>query len=276
MDWQKVPRILKGEWPVRFPGYTTEPPKVWPRVSAFDTEFHPSTGILTRYSLYDGGWRPWVVEAEDVRDGVIDIPKTNQNHGLLGSGPSSDAGRLVVYMHNAEADILHLRRILGSDLQGLKIEDTMYMDAVLWSDLPHDLLYLGSLYARTNSWKHLGFESPDYSAGDALGTWDVAVALAQQMKEDPQSEWIYRNSVSPLLPTIMEAESVGLALDSQRVDQAISHFEEIERSLSLEAQAYTGYPINLGSPEQVGRWLYEVEGIRPTNTRRKRKLPSRT
>ena len=140
------------------------------------------------------------------------------------------------------------------------------MHAVLWSDLPHDLAYLGSLFARTNSWKHLGYESLAYSAGDALGTWDVAMALSREMQEDPQSYWIYRNSVFPLAASIMEAERVGLALDEERVQQAIGHFESEAQAVTHEAQAYAGYPLLLSSPDQVGRWLYEVEkvGQKPT------------
>ena len=259
MDWRKVPRILKGEWPQRFPGFHTDPPKVWPVVSAFDTEFTPETGELTRYSLYDGGDRPWVVEAQDVGN----VP--------LGAYPAPPK----VYMHNMEADILNLERMLGPRIRSFTIEDTMLMHAVLWSDLPHDLEYLGSLFARTNRWKHLGYESVDYSACDALGTWDVAMALTRDMKEDPQSYWIYRNSVFPLAETIMEAEKVGLALDAGRVNQAIEHFERIVSEVTLDGQAYAGYPINMGSPEQVGRWLYEVEGIRPPQARARKKVPRR-
>jgi len=250
MDWQKVPRILQGKWPVRFPGFQTAPPKVWPLNSAFDTEFNPDTRELTRYSLYDGGDRPWVVEAKDVSN----VPVGLTGKEILQAPPT-------VYMHNMEADILDLERMLGPRIQEFRFEDTMLMHAVLWSDLPHDLHYLGSLFARTNSWKHLGYESLDYSAGDAMGTWDVALAQLREMKEDPQSYWVYRNSVFPLAPTIMEAERVGLALDQGRVGEAIQHFEVLQEDVSREAQAYAGYPLNLGSSEQVSRWLYEVEKI---------------
>jgi hypothetical protein len=255
MDWAKVPRILRGEWPVSFPGFKTEPPQVWPRVSAFDTEFDPLTRGLTRFSLFDGRERPWVIEAQDV--------------GQVALSPYSTP---TVYMHNVEADILHLERMMGPRVHQFRIEDTMLMHSVLWSDLPHDLEYLGSLFARINRWKHLGYDSLDYSAGDAIGTWDVAMALAKEMEEDPQSTWVYRHSVFPLIPTIMEAEKVGLELDQERVLQAIEHFETEREMVSLEAQVYAGYGINLGSPEQVGRWLYEVEkiGVKKGKTRARR------
>jgi hypothetical protein len=73
-------------------------------------------------------------------------------------------------------------------------------------DLPHSLEFLESLYARTNLWKHLFQRTPRvYSGGDAVGTFDVFLGLVGEMKADPQSAWIYRNSVFPLTPLIMEA-----------------------------------------------------------------------
>lgn len=239
-DWSKVPRILAGEWPQKFPGFTTEPPKVWPKVSAFDTEFSPETGILTRYSLYDGGARPWVVEAGDIQ--ITEVPDGS-----------------TVIMHNIEADLDHLQRFLRGGR--IKTEDTMLMHSVLWSDLPHDLEFLGSLSARINRWKHLGFNDLEYSAGDAIGTWDAYLAMVKEYQADPQSMAVYRNCVFPLTPIIMEATTTGLLLDQDKVQQALRYHEQERTDVALRAQAYTGYPINMGSSEQLSRWLYSVEGL---------------
>lgn len=242
-DWKKVQRILKGEWPSRFPGFWTDPPEVWPKLSAFDTEYDPKTHELERYSLYDGGDKPWVIEVDDVTE----------------IGLRDDA---TVVMHNIEADMDHLTRILKGGQ--IRAEDTMLMHAVLWSDLPHDLEFLASLFGRINRHKHLFVSNPlQYSAGDALVTWDVYLALAREMKEDPQSYWVYRNCVFPLASVIMEAERVGLQTDQERVQIALDHFEKEATRLTQEAQAYAGYPLLLSSPEQVSRWLYQVEGITP-------------
>ena len=244
LDWKKVGRVLKGTWPVPFPGYEVVPPEWWPTVAAFDTEFHPETKILTRYSLYSGGAKPWVIEAADV--GPVPVPQE--------ASPT-------VFMHNEGADINHLRRILGPAFKRLRVEDTMYMDACLWSDRPHKLEYLASLYGRLNRSKHLGYDSVDYSAADAIITWDVAIGLMREMKEDPVSYQDYRESMLPLTPIIMEAEQTGLQLRQSRVAEALEYYQARQDEITAQAQAYTGYPINLGSSEQVQRWIYEIEGV---------------
>ena len=238
-DWRKVGRILRQEWPQRPPELTTVPPKVWPRVSAFDTEFDPQ-GRLERYSLYDGETL-WVVEAGSVRS--LELP-----------------GEVTVVMHNVEADIAHLQEFLRGGT--IKTEDTMLMHAVLWSDLPHSLEFLGSLYARTNRWKHLFYRAPlAYSGADALGTWDVYIALVGEMQSDPQSTWVYRNAVFPLTPIIMEAETVGLRVSEERVQQALAYHTALQTEVTEETMAYVGWPMNVGSPLQVADWLYNIEQV---------------
>ena len=136
------------------------------------------------------------------------------------------------------------------------------MHSVLYSDLPHSLEFLGSLYGRTNRWKHLFERSPlVYSGADALGTWDVYVGLVNEFKQDPQSAWVYRNCVFPLTPIIMEAESTGLQVHQERLDQALDHHLAQQAVLRAKAQVHTGFPLNLGSSQQVGRWIYQVEKL---------------
>ncbi len=250
-DWKKAGRVLRGEWPTQWPGFDPTPPRAWPRVSAFDTEFTYPGGILERYSLYDGGAMPWVIEAHSIKE--LALPN-----------------EVTVVMHNVEADLAYLHGFLKGGL--IKTEDTMLMHSVLWSDLPHSLEFLGSLYARTNRWKHLFHRNPKvYSGGDALGTWDSYLALVREFQADSQSAWVYRNAVFPLTPIIMEAELRGLALDQGRVQEALAYHEARQQEVAVEAQAYCGYSINLGSSDQVGRWLYEVEkvGVKRGVNRRK-------
>ncbi len=174
----------------------------------------------------------------------------------------------VVVMHNLEADIAHLQRFLKG--ARIRAEDTMLMHSVLWSDLPHTLEFLGSIFARINRWKHLFRSNPRaYSGGDAIGTWDAYMGLVQQMQEDTQSAWLYRHAVFPLSPIIMEAESVGLLLHQSRIQTALDWHLTLQAETELEAQAYVGYPLNLASTaDQVPRWLYEVEHIGERKRRR--------
>lgn len=245
-DWQKVGKILKGAWPEPMPPIQVLPPASWPAAAAFDTEFNRYTKELIRYSL---AWRHnhpyvYVVEAADAH--VV---------------PSLVVPQPRVILQNAWADIPYLDRLLPN---GYELEDTMLADAVLWSDLPHDLDFLGSMYARTNRWKHLVESNPlVYSGADALGTWDVWIEQAKQLARDPLLEReIYRGRMLPLIPIIARAHSEGMRVDKTAAQAALVQLEGLLGSYTAKAQANVGWPLNLGSPPQVQRQLYEVEGLK--------------
>lgn len=138
----------------------------------------------------------------------------------------------------------------------------MLVHSVLWSDLPHSLDFLASIYSPINRHKHLYNRSPiQYAGMDAYVQLKVWEALVQELEKDPQSKAIYEEEMIPLWPTILEAQEVGLKLDQGRVAEALQYHAGLQQEVSLEAEAYTGFNFNLGSPEQVSRWLYEVERV---------------
>jgi hypothetical protein len=253
-DWHKIQRVLQGKWPEPFPEIERIAPTVWPQTSAYDTEFYfdkteseyASPSRLIRWSLATrspvGTPRVWVVEA-----GYQDLIKT----------PSSPR----VYFWNVEADIDHLRDMLGTEVR-IEIEDAMFMHACLWPDLGHKLDEAGSVYARTNRWKHLVHSNPiQYAGGDALGTYDTALPLKRELERDPRTKWIYEHLTLPLVPIINKGHKIGSRLDQARVVQALSELDVIQRDLQERAQAITGYPINLGSNDQVAEWLFDIEQV---------------
>jgi len=166
-----------------------------------------------------------------------------------------------VYFWNVEADIDHLTNMLGPEVC-IEIEDAMFIHAILWPDLGHKLDEAGSVYARTNRWKHLVHSNPVvYAGGDALGTLDVALPLKRELERDPRLKWIYEHLTLPLVPIINRGRKVGSRLHQGRVVQALEELDVIQAELTEQAQAYTGYPINLGSSDQVAQWLYDVEQV---------------
>jgi uracil-DNA glycosylase len=251
-DWHKVQRILRGTWPESFPHVERIAPTVWPGLSAYDTEFYQTDEEyaaptrLIRWSLATrspvGVPRVWVVEA-----GYQDFIKT----------PPSPR----VYFWNVEADIDHLKDLLGQEVK-IDIEDAMFIHAILWPDLGHKLDEAGSVYARTNRWKHLVHSNPTiYAGGDALGTLDVALSLTRELERDPRSKWVYEHLTLPLVPIINKGHKIGSRVHQGRVLQALGELDVIQASLTEQARAYTGYPINLGSSDQVAQWLYDVEQV---------------
>lgn len=245
-DWSKVQAILKGTWPEAFPPMGAVPPEAWPRTFAFDTEYTPED-YLIRYSM---AWRD--------RLGPSLYVVERAGHVV----PVSLAPMLTVTFHNVAADVDHLNRLLGRHRATLKIEDTMYQHAVLHADLDHDLDFVGSIYARTNRWKHLVKTNPRvYAGGDALGTWDACAAMTQELDRDPQVRKVYYDYQLPLAGIIHRARAVGLRTIPLRVEQSLAAMGCEQEAAQALAQAHCGWPINLGSSAQVGHELYQVEKV---------------
>ena len=246
-DWARVPQILHGVWPQPLPPIDPGHPTEWPQEAAFDTEFHTQHGrqVLTRYSMFSdgvGGPHLWVVEST----GVCSWPVIRH--------------RPRVIMHNIEADYEHFYELTGT--RDIDIEDTMFAHAVNWSDLDHDLDFLGSMDARINRWKHLMRTNPRvYAGGDAVGTWDAWQAAKRYFRSDPQSEKVYREQVLPLFPIIARARKHGVRVHGPRVREALAALDDQCASAERRAQAWAGYDLKLGSSQQVARQLYDVEKL---------------
>jgi hypothetical protein len=204
----------------------------------------PETRQLIRYSL---AWRR--------RDGEPVV------HVVDGSTPSPlpiGASRPRVVFHHTGADQNYADQLMP---EGYDIEDTMHGHAVLWSDLDHDLGFLGSIYGRLNRWKHLDAASPlIYSGADALVTYDVWCDwIAPQLERDPRSEWVYRNLQLPLVPVIRRAGNLRVNQEVARA--ALGQLEAACDDAEARAQAAVGWPMNLGSGPQVVKQLYDIERV---------------
>ena len=267
-DWNKLAYLLAGKWPEPMPLLIGEPLDVWPNEFAFDTEFaEEEPDRLVRYSMATRDRRVWVVEAASSGRGTI----------LPGS-------RAI--MHNAPADLPHLRKFFGLTVEELlaliEIEDTMYAHAVLWTGRvetddqkgkqggasSHTLNFLGSIYARINRWKHLARIAPrQYAGGDALSTMDAWATglhggLSGELARDPQTKWVYEHLQKPLVPIVLRAHKRGIATDQKAAKIALQAISEEQHEFEMRAQAYAGWPLNLRSPAHVAFWLYTVEQVK--------------
>ena len=237
-DWRKIPKLLAGTWPSPLPFIKQGPPSVWPIEAAFDTEFNPHGRHFLMYSLYDG---KTLRVSEQLYPGIV---------------PEE---QVKLIMQNAPADIPFANEMLGSN--GYVYEDTMHAHAVLWSDLPHDLNFLGSMYSSTNRWKHLDKSNPRvYSAGDAFGQWEVWQRLKRELQLDPLSIMVYVRQKA-LIPIIMPAEEMGVGINPVRAKAAYLERQARRDDQAYRAQAIAGWPINVWSNKQVGEYLFDQEEL---------------
>ena len=249
-DWRKAGQYLQGKWPKACPPIEDHMPLGPGPIStfAFDTEFTPE-GKLTRWS--------WALEASGLtytmrRCGTVDwvpIP------------PLVLPPKVPIITQNVWADLDWLHKIFHVTDQ--QIHDTMLAHAVLFSDLPHDLDFLGSIYGSFNKWKHLYESNPvQYSALDALGTLDVWKGLWGEFKGDMKSWIVYNQYTRPLIPIIHKAQKTGMKVNHTRLKEVIARLSVEKMNAEGLAQAAVGYPINLASPTHVGHFLYDILGIK--------------
>lgn len=171
----------------------------------------------------------------------------------------------VVY-HNAVADIrvLRMHGFAIAPAMHLKLDDTMLADAALFAEEDHDL---GDVARRHGGgvlpeWKDLSESHPDlYNAADLLAPILCMEALEAWFVRDPRAEHIYRSQSLPLLQYIIEGEERGVAVDAEVAFRLKAKFDQRCEEAQRLAQAYSGYPINLGSPDQLMHSFYVVEGL---------------
>lgn len=279
-DWRKVPSILSGEWPQPLPEWLGYPYRTsdigmvhaWMDVASkrakeiiIDTEYRgPILDMIGMGYLDESG--PTILQIE-WQDG---IPKGDIAHHLRNL-----VSHKPVVFQNFAADMPILRGSLGISYQRyFKVHDTMLAHSRLWCELPHTLEFLGSIYSPYNKNKHLALVDPyRYNVGDVVDTIWAWEALKKGLQVDSGARYIYEKLTLPLIPTLLESKEFGLATNRERLHAAIPEYRQIIRqSLDLGMVA-TGWPINLGSSDQMQHYLYQ-ERRYDIQIKRKTKQPT--
>lgn len=174
--------------------------------------------------------------------------------------------RVPVVYHNADADIRKMREygIPITVEMHAQLEDTMLMHGVLHSEEEHSLEYLQGKFGKLFAYKHLrkvaGAESV-YNACDLVETLNVYDALLVQLEADPAAERVYREERLALLPYIIHDEERGIRVNQPAIYPLYDKFNTRREQATKLAQAYTGWPVNLNSPDQLQLAVYNIAGF---------------
>lgn len=199
---------------------------------------HQSTSVLSV---------DWKACSQTTRDYV-----KHELRGLVRTKP--------VVFHNAMADVPVLEQAMAIQYEDYyQIEDTMLAHAVLWSELPHALEFLASVYGKYGKFKHLRLtDELLYNYGDVVDTDCVWQGMLQGFKSDRQAEEIYRSQSLTLLPVLLEARREGIRVSTERVLEVFQEYYTTTQQLARYAQLVTGYDLNLNSGHQLKHYLYTV------------------
>jgi len=264
-DWSRVQDILGGTYPKPLPPLEDGGSKgmnEWfdqaekmPFV-VIDTEFYPNNLISIIGLAYWACGKPQGLQL-DFRGG--NAPYVGEFSRRL----RELCGNVPIVFQNAPADVRAMRYTWDIDWHHFhRIEDTMQAHAVLYTELPHGLDWLLSMYSDYEHTKHLQHEDElKYNWGDVVHTGEVWRGVSAEHESDSQVAEVYRSQNLPLLPIIETATASGLRVNQDKVRHAIPAFESQMHEAELISQAYCGWPINPGSPDQLKKQLYDIEGL---------------
>ena len=276
MDWARLGKLLKGEWPLPTPPLNAlqSPEQVHQLFDqldqlpwvAVDTEYAPDSKFLKLIGI--GGWQD---VSRTIVGGQLEWFQSDAQTGTRQAFIQRYA-RLIksvpIWFWNAKADLPVLQqniRVGGARFEDYhRFDDGMILHHVLWSDQAHDLEFVASLLGRYTKLKHLSRTEPLlYNWGDVIETIQIVRALKQQLALDTRLEAVYERK-RRLLPIIILREAAGLRVNQARVEAAIPQYQAKLAGVADLAAAYCGYPINLLSPGKAGqlaRYLNEVEAF---------------
>lgn len=267
MDWSKVPRLRAGTWPREIPpflvverGSDTHLVTEWVQQAleaapyvVLDTEFTRDTRYLTTLGLgYPDatGCQIWFNGLDPVARQVVRVALWRL------------VNKVPVVFQNAMADVPVLERNLGIKYSDYyKIEDTMLAHAVLWSEWPHDLGYLASIYGQYPKMKHLHKTNPKlYNWGDVLDTQAAWDGLQSEFSKDRVSADVYNAQSLPLVPIILKSMAKGLRIDKEVLGKVVDDCNRRKEWATYLVRAVVGRKFNLGSEKQLKDFLYQDRG----------------
>lgn len=254
IDWVRAGRFLRGEYPQPFPDIIEWTPERTGQIAQWmrgdqlciDTEYHVESSHLWLMGFGTKGspivqWWP-DRDTSERRSVVKQVMKD-----LLQVKPA--------LFQNCFADLPVLEGNLGIRYEDYRagINDTMFLDCLLWCEMSHRLEDLARRMGKHEKLKHLPMSDPRYNAGDVAETLNCWDDEKRQADRDPFVWEIYHNELLPLVPIILEAQELGLAVDRPAVQAVEAQFMEWQAYARNVASAYCGFPLNLGSGGEDGQ-----------------------
>jgi len=108
-----------------------------------------------------------------------------------------------------------------------------------------------------------------YAAEDADVTLRLWHALRPRLRE-ARVLALYEHVERRLIPVIAAMEQAGIKVDARELRQVSAEFADRLAALEREIHALAGRPFTVGSPQQLGRVLFEELGLAPPGGRRAR------
>ena len=265
-DWRRIGQYLREELPLPIPKEqaVTDGQSAYKVFKVLD--WYAYAVVDTEYETYEGTVYPGeltligILLAGINGQRIIQVEwqkMTAQERSVWGQTLQTIVERMPVVFHNAMADIPVLEKYCGVSFKTYKrIEDTMLMHALLYSESEHTLGFLESMYSPYPKLKHLKDANElVYNKGDVLTTNAAYVCLRDELGKDTQSTEIYEKQSLALLEPRLVARKRGIKLDQDELHRLQQHYQGLMGYASEVADDWVPGGINLGSNKQVSERL---------------------
>ncbi len=195
-----------------------------------------------------------------------------------------------IAMHNALHDVRMLNRseapegavdsrittILEPMPLGQLAYDTMIMQRLLAFDIPANETALTNLYTSIPYYEDAINEASqhkrrmDLAPNDKVWTYQaidvdagarILAALLRKMETHPELRWVHDNIAIPMIRNCWKMIARGVAIDLPYIYALCSDYADRIRALEDEIQALSPAPVNLRSPRQLQKLLFQDIGL---------------
>ena len=146
--------------------------------------------------------------------------------------------------------------------------DTMIAFHTVYPELKKSLAFLTSIYTKRPYYKDDGVfgTTPDehwtYNCKDCAVTYECALEIRKELEEFGTLEF-YTNHPNKLIEPMMEMQRRGALIDVERRAELDKELSAKELELQERLDKAVSYPLNVNSPKQVKKFLYEDLGLPP-------------
>jgi DNA polymerase-1 len=161
---------------------------------------------------------------------------------------------------NAQYDMTVLYEKYGIRVNGLWL-DTMIAFHSMYPELPKGLDFLCSLYTDQLYYKYLRRTDSmqdffRYNCLDSAITYECSKKIYAEMVEAKMVDFYYEHMHSLIYP-LMDITHTGVRIDTDEKKKAITQYKEEIESLGKALTLAVGHELNVNSPKQMQKWLYD-------------------
>ena len=182
---------------------------------------------------------------------------------------------IAKYGQNFKYDWIVLKQH-GVDVQGVTFDPMLAsyvldagrnshgLDALARDHLDHTMLGFKEVTGKGRSFSMVEVpQATEYAAEDADATFRLAELLGARLARDPDLERLFNELEMPLWPVLARMERFGVNLDAAHLMRLSIQAEGDLARLEAEIQAQADWPVNINSPKQLQKLLFEDLGLTP-------------